>query len=188
MMTTETWSTIFAGATFVVIAATAIAALIQLRHLRASNQLNALLTLMKMWNSSDLQEHIAYLRGEFQHRLKDPAFLEQFARLSIARSEHPELLVADFWEQVGAFMKYGLVDEASWLDIAATQVTNAWDQFEPAVKAMRQCAGPASFENFEFAAVRARLWMNRHPQGSWPPRLPRMEKLKLDAGAKTEPR
>jgi hypothetical protein len=186
-MTAEMLSTIFAGGTFVVIAATAVAALIQLRHLRASTQLNALLTLMKMWNSPDLQEHIGYLRGEFQDSLKDPAFLEQFARVSIARSEHPELLVADFWEQVGAFMKYGLVDEASWLDIAATQVTNAWDQFEPAVKAMRQCAGPASFENFEFAAVRARLWLDRHPQGSWPPGLPRMDRLKLDVDAKTVP-
>ncbi len=61
-----------------------------------------------------MTSEIAYLRGEFQQSLKDPAFLEQFARLSIARSEHPELLVADFWEQVGACMKYGLINEASW--------------------------------------------------------------------------
>ena len=188
MMTTETWSTIFAGATFVVIAATAIAALIQLRHLRASNQLNALLTLMKMWNSSDLQEHIGYVRGELQQRMKDPAFLSEFNQMSVARSEHPELLVADFWEQVGAFMKYGLIDEASWLDIASPQAANAWDQLEPAIKTMRQRAGLASFENFEYAAVRARLWLDRYPQGNWPPRLPRMEKIKLDASAKTEPR
>jgi len=37
-MSPEVLSSIFAGGTFVVIGATAIAALIQLRHLRASNQ------------------------------------------------------------------------------------------------------------------------------------------------------
>src|SRR5712692_8555806 len=114
-MSTELWSTIFAGATFAVIAATAVAALIQLRHLRASNQLTALLTLMQLWNTPDLQEHIGYMRGEMMQKMKEPSFLDEFAKGPVSRAEHPEILIADFWEQVGAFMKYGLMDEQSWL-------------------------------------------------------------------------
>jgi hypothetical protein len=176
-VTPEVWSTIFAGATFTVIGATAIAALIQLRHLRASNQLNALLTLMTLWQAPELQEHIRYLRGELQEKMKDPKFLADFSKGTVSRAEHPELLVADFWEQVGAFMKYDLMDERSWLDVAAPQVCSAWDRIQPIVRTLRHVTGPATFENFEYAAVRGRLWLNRYPGGNYPAGTPRMEEL-----------
>ena len=73
-MTLEFWNTFFAAATFVVIAATAVAAIIQLRHLRSTNQMNALLTMMQMWESPGMQEHYHYLISEFPKRLEDPAF------------------------------------------------------------------------------------------------------------------
>lgn len=178
-MSIELWSTIFAGATFVVIAATAIAALVQLRHLRASNQLHALLTLMRMWDQPDMQAHIGYLRGALQQKLKEPAFLAEFARAgSLSRVDHPELLVADFWEQIGAFIKYNLMDERSWLDVAGAQVVNAWDLLEPAIKSTRGAHGLAIFENFEYIAVRARLWAQRHPDGYYPKGTPRMDELR----------
>ena len=178
-MTTETWSVIFAGGTFVVIAATAVAALIQLRHLRAGNQLTTLLTLMRMWDQPDMQEHIKYMRGPLQQKLKDPTFVREFAQGQLSRAEHPELLVADFWEQVNAFMKYGLMDERSWLDIASVQITSAWAALEPAINSMRTRSGMGTFENFEYAAVRAKLWLLRYPQGSYPKGTPRMALLMM---------
>lgn len=176
-MTSETWSVIFAGGTFVVIAATAVAALIQLRHLRAGNQLTTLLTIMRMWNQPDMQEHIRYLRGALQDKLKDPAFMQQFATGPLTRSDHPELLVADFWEQIGAFVKYDLLDERPVLDIAGGQALLAWNAVEPAVMAMRTRSGNAVFENFEYIAVRAQLWKKAHPDGAYPTKTPRMAQL-----------
>jgi len=79
-MSLELWSTVFSGATFIVIAATAIAALIQLRHMRTGNQLNALLTLMQMWDTPDMQTHIQYSRTALQQKFKDPKFLAQYAK------------------------------------------------------------------------------------------------------------
>src|SRR5215472_3008813 len=99
-MSLELWSTIFAGATFVVIAATAVAALVQLRHMRAGNQLNALLTLMEMWETPEMQGHIRYAHTTLQEKIKDPAFLTEFGSPGLSRADHPELLVADFWEQI----------------------------------------------------------------------------------------
>ncbi|MDQ6768096.1 MAG: DUF4760 domain-containing protein [Candidatus Eremiobacteraeota bacterium] len=177
-MPAELWSTVFAGGTFIVIAATAVAALIQLRHLRASNQLNALLTLMRLWQAPELQQQIAYLRNQLQQKIKEPAFLDEFRVGTPSRMEHPELLVADFWEQVGAFMKFDLMDERSWLDVAAPQAIDAWNRLEPIVSALRERIGPASFENFEYAAARATLYMRRHPRGYFPTATPRMASLK----------
>jgi len=180
-VTNETWNTIFAGGTFVVIAATAVAALIQLRHLRAGNQLNTLLTLMRMWDQPDMQEHIRYMRGPLQEKLKDPAFLAEFAEGKLSRIEHPELLIADFWEQIGAFMKYSLMDEGSWLDVACTQVISAWESLAPAIEAMRSTRGRAQFDNFEYAAVRGKLWAQSHPDGYYPKGTPRMDQLRQKA-------
>jgi hypothetical protein len=177
-MSAETVVAISSVATFIVIATTAIAALIQLRHLRANNQMTILLTLMQMWSEPEMQAHIRYMRGPLQDKLKDASFLGAYGAGVLARGEHPELLVADFWEQIGAFMKYGLMDEKSWLDVAAPQAMGAWDALEPAIRAMRATQGISSFENFEYAAVRAGLWMKRNPDGTYPRSMPRMEQIK----------
>jgi hypothetical protein len=177
-MSLEAWNTIFAGATFAVIAATALAALVQLRHLRSSNQLNALLTLMQMWDKPEMQRHIAYTRVELPEKIKDPAFLAAIGAELESRVDHPELLVADFWEQIGSFMKYNLMDERSWLDAASSQAIQTWNDLEPVVMALRKLRGPAIYENFEYVAVRAELWTKRSPDGYYPKGTPRMDQLK----------
>jgi len=177
-MTTDTIIAASSVATFIVIATTAVAALVQIRHLRSNNQMNILLTLMRMWSDPEMQEHIRYMRGPLQERLKDGRFLEEFGMRNMARSEHPELLVADFWEQIGSFMKYGLMDENAWLDVAGTQVTAAWDYLEPAIEFMRKKRGRSAYENFEYAAVRAKLFMRRYPDGNYPRSTPRIEDFK----------
>jgi len=180
-MSLEVWSTIFSGATFVVITATAIAAIIQLRHLRSSNQLAALLTLMQMWNAPELHRQIHYLRTEVPEKIKDPKFLAALATGETARAEHPELMIADFWEQIGSLMKYGLIDENSWLDNASAQIVRTWNELRPVIDAIRSRTGPSSFENFEYAAVRARLWIDKFPHGTYPRDLPRMADLEKRA-------
>jgi hypothetical protein len=169
----ELWSTIFSGATFLVIAATAAAALIQLRHMRSGNQLAALLTVMRMWQDPEMQNNIRYAHTTLQQKMKDPAFMAEYERGGISRVDHPELLVADFWEQTGTFIKYGMMDERSWLDISASQIIRAWKDLEPVILVARRRGGLSVFENFEYAAVRAELWMRRSPDG-----LPRMAQLK----------
>ncbi len=190
-MSPEVLSSIFAGGTFVVIGATAIAALIQLRHLRASNELNALLTLMELWNQAPLQEHLSYVRGELQERLKEPSFLAELAahlaKGPISRTQHDEFAVADFWEQIGLFIKYGLIDERSWLDVAAPQMLGFWDLLEPVVMTVRERYGESSFENFEYAAARSRLWLDRHADGNYPANTPRMAQLRAAQVRAPEP-
>lgn len=180
-MTDLSLSTIFAGATFVVIAATAIAAVIQLRHLRASNQLNAMLTIMELWNEPALQDQIAYVRGDLQRKIQTEGYVAELtaeiAKGPVTRSGHPEFFVLDLWEQVGAFMKHGLIDEGPLLDIVAPQVLGTWNQLQPIVACLRERFGASAFENVEYAAVRSRLWLDRYPEGTYPRGTPRMPEL-----------
>ncbi len=75
-MSIELLSTAASFGTFVVIGATALAAVVQLRHLRASNQLHAMLTLVQMEESPGLEEKLHFVRAALAARMEDADFLE----------------------------------------------------------------------------------------------------------------
>ena len=164
-------------ATLIVVGAASVAAIIQLRHLRTSNQLNAMLEIMNQWNLPAVQAALAEVRA-IPAKMNDPGYVEELKRPgSIDRATYPEFLALDLWEQIGTFCKYGLVDESILLDITVGQVSNAWKSAEPAIALISARTGPSTFENFEYLAVRAKLWNRSHPDGAYPPRLPRMPDL-----------
>ena len=58
----------------IVITATAVAAVIQLSHLRNNNQLQALLTILRMPYDPVLREANEFVQAELTEALKDPRF------------------------------------------------------------------------------------------------------------------
>ena len=98
-------NTLFAALTLVVVAAAAAAAVIQLRHLRASNQLSGLLTVLETWQNAQFQEWMEFVRDELPIRVTEPAFIESLRKVPVNRRVHPELHVCDWYEQVGSYMK-----------------------------------------------------------------------------------
>lgn len=163
--------------TLMVIAATAAAAMVQLRHLRASNQLSALLEILDQWNQPTLQAAYTNFHQNIHAKLADPAYLKILRTGSPDRGSNPELLVFDLWEQVGTYCKHGLVDENILLDITSAQVCNAWKRAWPVIEVIREFNGISACENFEYLAVRAELFMRRHPNGTYPPEMPRFADL-----------
>jgi hypothetical protein len=164
--------------TLVVIAATAVAAIVQLRHLRASNQLSALLGILDQWNQPAFQSAYSQFHQNIAAKLADPTY-QKLLRSggSPDRGSHPELLVFDFWEQVGTYCKHGLIDENIFLDIVSAQVSNAWKRACPAIELIRVGNGDSACENFEYLAVRSELYSRKHAGGSYPPGLPRFKEL-----------
>ncbi|MBV8246649.1 MAG: hypothetical protein JOZ38_12050 [Candidatus Eremiobacteraeota bacterium] len=161
-------------ATLVVVAVASFAAIVQLRHLRASNQLNALLEIMNQWNIPVVQSALAELRT-LPHKLNDPDFAEILHSPGpVSRAAHPEFLALDLYEQIGTFTKHGLIDENILLDILSAQIRSAWDFAQGAIAAIRTVRGPSAFENFEYLAMRAQHWERAHPNGTYPRGLPRV--------------
>ena len=165
------------AATLIVVAAASVAAIVQLRYLRASNHLNALLEILNQWNLPAVQTALAELRS-VPERMKDPKYLEVLRGPgAIERAKYPEFLALDLWEQIGTYSKYGLLDENILLDITSAQVAAAWQNAEPLIEFVRRRAGLSAFENFEYLAVRAAQWSRRYPNGTYPGRLPRMRDI-----------
>lgn len=76
-MSLELLNTLATLATCVIVATTAIAALIQLRHLRASNQIQGQLAINALIQSEEFRHAQATLRG-LADMLNDPAYASAF--------------------------------------------------------------------------------------------------------------
>lgn len=169
-MTLEALNTTFAGATFAVIGATAIAAIVQLRHLRASNQMTALLTILQDWQKPEMQAWVQFVRKELPERLKDPAYVDSIEAVGLEdRTEHAWLNLCDYYEQLGAYVKYGLIDRRSLLDVGCSNFLSVYRILRPLIERTRAIRGStAVFENFEYLAVLAFDWTKLHSQGAYP--------------------
>src|SRR5207253_6109507 len=136
-MTMEAWATVAAVGTFLVISVTAVAAFIQLRHLRARNQLSAMLKLLELEQSPELERRFHFVRVQLREKMEDPAFRASLGARPVDRTVHPERHVIAWFEHIGAWMKSGLIDEQVYLEHASPIIAQYWMLLEPSVSAMR---------------------------------------------------
>lgn len=161
--------------TFVVITASAIAAVIQLRHLRASNHLQAFMTITHEFETPEFQARLAFVRNELPQKIADPQFrAEYYHERGADRAKHPEFAVSGFFEEVGMFVKRGLVDKAVFLDAYSPIIRRQWELLLPFIAISRARLGKSAWENFEYLAVLAYEWIERHPDGTLPKNFPRL--------------
>jgi hypothetical protein len=163
----ELWSTAASIGTFVVIAATALAAFVQLRHLRRSNQLAGLQSTFDMLLDPSVRELVNYVRHDLGDRMEEERFRASLLEIPIDRREHPELYLCDMYNHVGAFVRNGLIDERIYLQAEWYNVNLYWGLLRDVVAQVRTNR-PYLFQNFEWLASRAQRWLDDHPQGDYP--------------------
>lgn len=174
-MSQETLSTAAAVGTFIVIAATAIAAIVQLRHLRAQNQLTGLLTVLARVEDPQFNEWVDAAREVVKSRLPDPVYRRSIIDGTVERRNNPWLNLANSYDWVGSLVKHRLIPEESLLDVYADRVIGAWEIVEGIVPLVRKRGGPVVWENFEYLVVQSRKWRARHSEGAYPKGVPRLQ-------------
>jgi hypothetical protein len=174
-MSLEVLNTLAALTTVAIVAATAIAALIQLRHLRASNQISALLTVGDEFSRPEFRSAMHLIRSKLQLTLEEPLFRDYAA--AIAGNLPPPrvepgyeairqavILVANFYEDLGILIKHGIVDKEVFFDRHSSTIMSLWGWLEPFLAFIRAAANDtAIYENFEFLVVSAKDWELQHP-------------------------
>jgi hypothetical protein len=178
-MSLELVNTLATFGTFVVIAATAIAALVQLRHARGSNQIAALDELRTVFQSREFSDAQGLLDTRLSELVKNPAFRYQFAHRGERTAEFREeieqcRLVGNYFEDVGALILAGLLDGELTCLIYSADVIRAWDQMQPLIAIGRRIIGPQLWENFEYSAMLAKKWIEEHGDGAYPRNAPRL--------------
>src|ERR1700726_4600941 len=140
--------------TFVVIAASAIAALVQLRHMRSSNQIVALTECRQTLESPEFQEAQRFVSYELPKRLEDPVERARVAQLPFTGEYEAIATVANFFESMGMFVKKRIIDEQLACDFWNYSVLRNWNALLPVVTyARKKLNVPSLWENFEYMAV-----------------------------------
>jgi len=185
------WEELGAISTFVttiIIAASAIAAVVQLRHMRAGNAIAGFLGFMDRWSSPEARARQNFVfGGELDRRLADPAYRAELRSAHADRLNHQELEYLDFWESLGGFLKLGYFPEDLVMESGGPVSIAAWEKLEPVIAIVRSARGSSVYDNFEYLVSRAKLWEARHPDGVFPsgtPRLQVSDAYPEDAGAR----
>jgi len=172
-MTLELWNTFATFGTFIVIAATAIAALVQLRHARGSNQIAAMGELQDAAQTSEFVMAENWVATQMAGKLEDAEFRFQVVNRSARTPENDALIsnsnkIGNYYEQVGVLVKNGLVDKDIALDLWAENAPFYWDLLAPITAMVRERFGASLWENFEYFVVLSQDWLSAHPTGAYP--------------------
>lgn len=152
--------------TFIVIACTAYAALVQLRHLRNGNELQGLLKVLEMAYQPAIQDAFDFLTHEFPARWQDPNFRHELEVHPIDSHVHKELIACEYYERLGSYVKNHLIPAHLYLDCSSPDLY--WELLKPVVSQLRRKHGPSAYENFEYLVVLSQQWNKSHPDGNYP--------------------
>jgi len=167
--------------TVAIIAATAVAAMVQLRHLRAGNQINAMLSIGNQIDTKAFSDAITLVRARLDSTLEDPAYRDyvRARNLGIAlpavseeyrELHHAALLVGNLYEELGILVKNGVVDRDMLLDRYGFNISILWNAVSRWVGWVRATTGNNGiWENFEYLTVLAQDFMHErvstYPKG-----------------------
>lgn len=176
-MTPEWISAIASIVTMVVIAASAVAALLQLRHMRGSNQIELIANWTEVIEGEQFQHAFSYVDNELQNVLKDPGQLRLLPWNPVPAQLQPVRTVANHFESIGSFVRRGIIEPDVACDLWAFVVARAWDACVPVITHVRRMAGTDSiWENFEYLALLSKRTMQEHTHGSYPKNVARLPK------------
>ena len=153
--------------TLIVILGSVAAALVQLRHIRAGNQLQALLALERDFRAPPLQAALSYIQEQLPQRLEDPQYRRELETIGfVDPALHPEMIACNWLNEMGTLVKRGYVSEDTFMDLFARLIVHCWRQVSPAIAIMRRKRGEGQYHDFEFLAIRASAWLRRNPAGT----------------------
>src|SRR5579863_5537350 len=169
-----------------IIAATAVAAMVQLRHLQAGNQINAILSIGNQYDAKEYRDAQYLILHKLTAVLEDPLYREY--EFAIARSLPVPTVPEDFvrlrsamqligntHEELGILVKNGIVDKDLFLDRYSWVIATGWKRMERYVAYIREINGDDGiWENFEYLAVLSEDYLVEHPS-TYPRGVRRMQ-------------
>jgi hypothetical protein len=171
----EILNTAAAIGTFLVIAATAIAAVIQLRHMRQGNQLEGLLSVLARVEDANFNRWVTEAQRQLPELLADPAYRQSIIDGTFDR-DVAWLNLANSYDWVGSLVKNRLIPIDAFLDVYSYRVMQAWKVIEPVAALVRPHAGDATWENFEYLYVKAEDHEKKHAGvGTYPKHVRRVK-------------
>ena len=171
-MSLETWNTVASVGTFVVIAATAIAAIAQLLHMRRSNQISAITKFWEILNSERILAARRWMVETFPTVLASADGRARLGAAFLPRDLEPMRDIANVMELMGTMVRLRIIDADLVVGEFDGLVLQTWKRLEPAVLIRREVTVPGLWGGFEYLATLSERSMretggDRYPKG-WP--------------------
>jgi hypothetical protein len=173
-MSLELINTVAGMLTVTIVAVAALAALVQLRHLRAGNQINALLSVGEKLDSREFIDALARVNRELEAALADPEFrgyeIAIYRRLPppsvdnrYVELHHACVLIGNTFELLGVLVKNRIIEQTIFVDHYCSVVLGAWTLLANRAALERDVGDPCVLEYFEYLAVLSEDWLKLHP-------------------------
>lgn len=174
-MTWEAISAIATAFTGVVIAATVLVGIRQLRltrdtldHLRRATQLDGAMQIFADLNTPQFRESQHFILRELALRMDEPEFREAVAHVGMADSRvHKELHLMRTFERIGAYVRNGLIDGNIIYDVSLPVIVGSWEELAEVVEIHRKSLGDGMWENFEYLYVGGKSWKQQNRPQSY---------------------
>lgn len=160
-MSWEIISTAASVVTTLVIAATAIAAVVQIRQLKLATQLEGFLALHQEYASDEMHSSRAYVANELPKKLTNDAYRDELISGSAFAGDHPELILGNFWEKIGTLVRTGMLEPKLYLETGAYRCLEAWSQLETVVE-LRRMREPLQWAGFDHIVALSRDYLEKN--------------------------
>jgi hypothetical protein len=168
----ELWNAIASSATFLVLAITAIVAVIHLQHIQGSNQVTALDEFRDALESPQYRAGVL-LGVDMAKRMDEASSRRELEGDPLPEWAQPMLYLFRLFETLGTYVKYGILNERVVFDLWSTIFINNWERLVPAIIVMRRSRGDSFMENFEMLVCLAKRQQEKL-KSSYPKHLPRI--------------
>jgi hypothetical protein len=174
-MSLELLNTIASAATVVVVSATAIAALIQLRHLRVSNQINAMLQIGGSFEGAAYADAYLLVGRDLDQVMSDPSFrayeLAHARDLPLPNIDPEQLavrraviLIGNMYDEMGMLVRNRIIDKKLFVYQYSSHVIEQWNRLSGYIAFVREASGRNStWEMFEYLVVLTQDFARENP-------------------------
>jgi len=172
-MTWEALTAITSVVTTLVLIATVVMAGRQIQLLRRSTQLDGLIRILDEMSDPAVLGSYRFVLEQLSAKMQDPAFRQSVIDGKAAESTHPYLPILQYFEKVGSFVKFGLLEPDTVYCQAGAPAVKAWDALKEVVAYDRARVGPGTWDGFEMLAhgtIRYFRRMNPNFPGRYQPR------------------
>jgi len=173
-MITPDWLTALSTAgTFVVIAASAVAALLQLRHMRSGNQIQAYNECRESMERPEFREALEFIFTELPSLFEDPELVHKIkagmpGKLGGVRH------VGNLFESMGLFVARGIMDKDIACELWSGVALRSWNALAPMIELVRQEVDPGVWLYFEYMASISRDYSDSPFDANFPRSARRM--------------
>jgi hypothetical protein len=164
-------NTLVSVLTVVLLAASGLAAFVQLRHMRAGNELAAVLAIERDFRRTELQAALRYVQNELPAKMEEVAYRSELGLPGYVDARtHPEMILCNWFDRTGALVRRGFVKEDLIFHSFGRLIAYYWDLLAPVVAVLRRTRGVGQYAGFEYLAYRARLRQSKRGNAYHPGR------------------